>query len=180
MVKSPAAVNWPAMRRRPETSENSHSAYFLIWIASTRPLCWCCCDWFAIAPIWKVGKHQHGLPCRTASSGDRERSSRRFVSPSRSPQRSPPHLARHLLFRTLAYRLQAARAPCRLYAIIFFRFECKLNYTESLRTKVSVAGKRNFQGRDKEAETASKVQGRRCRDKVSLNNPANSGLVSEN
>ena len=52
--------------------------------------------------------------------------------------------------------------------------------TESLRTKVSVAGKRNFQGRDKEAETASKVQGRRCRDKVSLNNPANSGLVAEN
>jgi hypothetical protein len=44
----------------------------------------------------------------------------------------------------------------------------------------SVAGKRNFQGRDKEAETASNVQGRRCRDKVSLNKPANSGLVSEN
>src|ERR1700686_5930281 len=52
--------------------------------------------------------------------------------------------------------------------------------TDSLRTKVSVAGKRNFQGRDKEAETASKVQGRRCRDKVSLNNSANSGLVAEN
>ena len=31
----------------------------------------------------------------------------------------------------------------------------------SLRTEVSVAGKRNLQGRDKEAETASKVQGRR-------------------
>ena len=52
--------------------------------------------------------------------------------------------------------------------------------TESLRTKVSVAGKRNFQGRDKEAETASKVQGRRCRDKISLSNPANSGLIAEN
>jgi hypothetical protein len=52
--------------------------------------------------------------------------------------------------------------------------------TESLRTKVSVAGKRNFQGRDKEAETASKVRARHRRDKVSLNNPANSGLVSEN
>jgi hypothetical protein len=52
--------------------------------------------------------------------------------------------------------------------------------TVSLRTKVSVAGKRNFQGRDKEAETAWKVQGPRCRDKASLNNPANSGLVSEN
>jgi hypothetical protein len=52
--------------------------------------------------------------------------------------------------------------------------------TESLRTKVSVAGKRNFQGRDKEAETASKVRARHCRDEVSLNNPANSGLVSEN
>jgi hypothetical protein len=50
----------------------------------------------------------------------------------------------------------------------------------SLRTKVSVAGKRNFPGRDKEAETASKVQGRSCRDKVSLNKPANSGLISEN
>src|ERR1700688_3944416 len=52
--------------------------------------------------------------------------------------------------------------------------------TGSLRTKVSVAGKRNFQGRDKEAETASKVQGRRRRDKISLNKPANSGLVAEN
>jgi hypothetical protein len=32
----------------------------------------------------------------------------------------------------------------------------------------------------KEAKTASKVQGSRWRDKISLNNPANSGLVSEN
>ena len=51
---------------------------------------------------------------------------------------------------------------------------------ESLRTKVSVAGKRNFQGRDREAETATKVQGRPCRDKISLANPANSGLIAEN
>ena len=25
----------------------------LRWIASARPLCSCCCDWFAIALIWK-------------------------------------------------------------------------------------------------------------------------------
>ena len=48
----------------------------------------------------------------------------------------------------------------------------------SLRTEVSVAGKRNFQGRDKEAETALEIQGRRCRDKISLGNPANSGLLA--
>ena len=46
--------------------------------------------------------------------------------------------------------------------------------------KSSVAGKRNFQGRDRGAETASKGQGRRCRDKIELKNGANSGLVSEN
>ena len=39
-------------------------------------------------------------------------------------------------------------------------------------------GKRNFQGRDKEAETALEIQGRRCRDKISLGNPANSGLLA--
>ena len=49
----------------------------------------------------------------------------------------------------------------------------------SLRTEVSVAGKRNFQGRDKEAETALEIQGRRCRDKISLGNSANSGLIAE-
>ena len=38
-------------------------------------------------------------------------------------------------------------------------------------TEVSVAGKRNFQGRDKEAETALEIQGPRCRDKISPNNP---------
>ena len=48
----------------------------------------------------------------------------------------------------------------------------------SLRTEVSVAGKRNFQGRDKEAETALEIQGRRCRDKISLGNSANSGLIA--
>ena len=52
--------------------------------------------------------------------------------------------------------------------------------TGSLRTKLSVARKRNFQSRDKGAETASKGQGRRCRDKIELKNAANSGLVSEN
>ena len=45
----------------------------------------------------------------------------------------------------------------------------------SLRTEVSVAGKRNFQGRDKEAETALEIQGRRCRDKISLGNSAKFG-----
>ena len=48
----------------------------------------------------------------------------------------------------------------------------------SLRTEVSVAGKRNFQGRDKEAETALEIQGRRCGDKISLGNSANSGLIA--
>ena len=48
----------------------------------------------------------------------------------------------------------------------------------SLRTEVSVAGKRNFQGRDKEAETALEIQGRRCRDKISLGNSANSGQIA--
>jgi hypothetical protein len=50
--------------------------------------------------------------------------------------------------------------------------------TASLRTKVSVAGKRNFQGGDKEAETALEIQGRRRRDKISLGNPADSGLIA--
>jgi hypothetical protein len=48
----------------------------------------------------------------------------------------------------------------------------------SLRTEVSVAGKRNFQGRDKEVETALEIQGRGCRDKISLGNSANSGLIA--
>jgi hypothetical protein len=29
---------------------------WIIWIASARPLCSCCCDWFPSAPIWKAGK----------------------------------------------------------------------------------------------------------------------------
>ena len=45
-------------------------------------------------------------------------------------------------------------------------------------TEVSVAGKRNFQGKDKEAETALEIQGRRCRDKISLGNSANSRLIA--
>ena len=45
-------------------------------------------------------------------------------------------------------------------------------------TEVYVAGKQNFQGRDKEAETALEIQGRRCRDKISLGNSANSGLIA--
>ena len=45
----------------------------------------------------------------------------------------------------------------------------------SLRTEVSVAGKRNFQRGDKEAETTLEIQGRRCRDKITLGNSANSG-----
>src|SRR5271169_37970 len=53
-------------------------------------------------------------------------------------------------------------------------------WDESLRTKVSVAGKRDFQGRDKEAENSFGGSGRRCRDKISLSQPANSGLFAEN
>jgi hypothetical protein len=49
--------------------------------------------------------------------------------------------------------------------------------TGSLRTAVSVAGKRIFEGRDKELERASQVQERRCRDRISLNNPAHSGAI---
>jgi hypothetical protein len=49
--------------------------------------------------------------------------------------------------------------------------------TVSLRTAVSVAGKRIFEVRDKEPERASKVQERRCRDKISLNDPAHSGPI---
>ena len=52
--------------------------------------------------------------------------------------------------------------------------KCRLSLNRSLRTEVSVAGKRNFQGRDKEAETALEIQGRRC----SLGNSANSGLIA--
>jgi hypothetical protein len=37
-----------------------------------------------------------------------------------------------------------------------------------------------FEGRDKEAETASKVQGRRCRGEISLDNPPISELFGEN
>ncbi len=49
---------------------------------------------------------------------------------------------------------------------------------EKGQTEDSVAGKRNFQGGDKEAETALEIQGRRRRDKISLGNPANSGLIA--
>jgi hypothetical protein len=44
--------------------------------------------------------------------------------------------------------------------------------------KSPLRGKRNFQGRDKEAETALEIQGRRYRDKISLGNSANSGLIA--
>ncbi len=48
----------------------------------------------------------------------------------------------------------------------------------SLQTEVSVAGKRNFHGGDKKAETALEIQGRRRRDKISLGNPVDSGLIA--
>src|SRR4029077_9704511 len=61
-----------AVRRRPYAKRDGCSrcnqmfAHFskllmfrLIWIASTRPLYWCCCDWFAIAPIWN-GRQKSG------------------------------------------------------------------------------------------------------------------------
>jgi hypothetical protein len=48
----------------------------------------------------------------------------------------------------------------------------------SFRTEVSVAGKRNFQGGDKEAETTLEIQGCRRRDKISIGKPAGSGLIA--
>ena len=51
--------------------------------------------------------------------------------------------------------------------------------TVSLRTAVSVSGKRIFEGRDKEPASASKVLEGRCGHKISLNNPAHSGLFGE-
>ena len=47
-------------------------------------------------------------------------------------------------------------------------------------TTVSIAGKRIFEGRDKEPERASKVQERRCGDRISLSNPPIQGLFDEN
>jgi hypothetical protein len=51
--------------------------------------------------------------------------------------------------------------------------------TASLRTKVSVAGKRNFAGRDNGAETASEDQGDHCRDMTPASNPADSALLAK-
>jgi hypothetical protein len=47
------------------------------------------------------------------------------------------------------------------------------------RTKVSVAGKRNFAGRDKGAETAPEDQGDNCRDMTHASDPANSALLAQ-
>jgi hypothetical protein len=41
--------------------------FHLMWVTPTRPLCSRCCDWFAIAPIWKAGKNRDGLPRRNAT-----------------------------------------------------------------------------------------------------------------
>ena len=49
----------------------------------------------------------------------------------------------------------------------------------SLRTKVSVAGKRNFAGRDKGVETAPEDQGDHRRDMTHASNPANSALLAQ-
>ena len=46
-------------------------------------------------------------------------------------------------------------------------------------TKVSVAGKRNFAGRDKGAETAPEDQGDNRRDMTHASNPANSALLAQ-
>ena len=48
----------------------------------------------------------------------------------------------------------------------------------ALRPEVPVAEKWNFQRGDKEAETTLEIQGRRCRDKISLGNSANSRLIA--
>ena len=50
--------------------------------------------------------------------------------------------------------------------------------TESLRTQVSVAGKRNFQARDKRPEKAPEFKARRSGDKTYSQNPTNSGLIA--
>jgi hypothetical protein len=73
-------------------------------------------------------------------------------------------------------RIRASFHQSRSFRII----SCHVHSNRSLRTKVSVARKPNFEHRDKAAETASKVQGCRRREKSSLNNPANSGLIAEN
>ena len=44
--------------------------------------------------------------------------------------------------------------------------------------KSPLRGNGIFTRRDKEAETALEIQGRRCRDKISLGNPADSGLIA--
>ena len=45
--------------------------------------------------------------------------------------------------------------------------------------KVSVAGKRDFAGRDKGAETAPEDQGDHCRDMTHASDPANSALLAQ-
>src|SRR5262249_8179493 len=52
--------------------------------------------------------------------------------------------------------------------------------TQKLGQSSNITGKRNFEGRDKAAETAVKVQKRCCRDRTSLNNPALWGVFGEN
>ena len=52
------------------------------------------------------------------------------------------------------------------------------HWNRSLRIEVSVAGKRNFAGRDKGAETAPEDQGDHCRDMTHAGNPANSALLA--
>jgi hypothetical protein len=53
------------------------------------------------------------------------------------------------------------------------------NHTVEPRLFDSVAGKRNFAGRDKGAETAPEDQGDRCRDMTHASNPANSALLAQ-
>jgi DNA-binding transcriptional LysR family regulator len=46
-----------------------------------------------------------------------------------------------------------------------------MHVPDAERAFMEMAGKRNFEGRDKAAETAVTVQKRCCRDRISLNNP---------
>jgi hypothetical protein len=105
---------------------------------------------------------------------------------------APAHLSRHLLFRSLAYRLQADRlgptwrvigasasasGRCRARNRSDFLLNNHTVDPRLFEPKVSVAGKRNFAGRDKRRRNGSEDQGDHCRDMPHASNPANSTLT---
>src|ERR1700730_4878414 len=62
--------------------------------------------------------------------------------------------------------------------MLVFRITKTRIRTESLRTQVSVAGKRNFKARDKRPEKAPELEAWRSGDKTYSQNPADSGLIA--